>query len=131
MRLFSYILIVTLVLVLASCGNKGGRFVTTGGDYPTMYGTYIYSFHATGDANNVVGVLINEDTVQQFSTTTNGQDILAYDGFGRVYEGTFTTPEGAFTITTSDPWQHQVTTITLTGRRGHLHDDLRERIRER
>lgn len=114
MRFIGIVLMVLLVVLLASCGNKGGRLIFTS-DYPVMVGTYTYSFDVTSDVDAVVGTLVEDHFIYHLTTTTNAKDIVAYDDFGRVYEGEFSTTDGAFTITTDDPWQHQTTTIAITG----------------
>jgi hypothetical protein len=120
MRFIGIVSLMAIVLILASCGNKGGRgFVTS--DYPVMHGTYAYNFHVTGDADNVVGTLVNEDSIDHLSTTVDGKNIAAYDGHGRVYAGTFSTTDGAFSITTDDASQHQVIEITITGNFDEAH----------
>lgn len=115
MRFIGIVSLMAILFVLASCGNKGGRDGLLASDYPVMHGTYAYNFHITGDADNVVGTLVNEDFIDHLSTTVNGKDIAAYDGHGRVYVGTFSTTDGDFSITTDDESQHQVIEITITG----------------
>ncbi len=115
MRFIGIVSLMAILLVLASCGNKGGRDGLLASDYPIMQGTYAYDFHVTGDADNVVGTLVNQDFIDHLSTTVNGKDIAAYDGHGRIYVGTFSTTEGAFSIMTDDEWQHEVIEITITG----------------
>lgn len=115
MRFISIVSLMAILLVLASCGSKGGRGGLLASDYPIMYGTYAYDFHVTGDEDDVVGTLVNEDFIDHLITTVNGKDISAYDGRGRVYAGAFSTTEGAFSITTDDMSQHQVIEITISG----------------
>lgn len=115
MRFIGLVSVIALLLVMASCGNSGGRDGYFTSDYPVMHGTYAYDFHVTGDAGNVVGTLVNENFIQHLSTTNDGAAISAYDGFGRVYAGTFSNVQGAFTVSTDDPWQRQVIEFTIAG----------------
>ncbi len=115
MRFIGLVSVIALLFVMASCGNSGGRDGYFTSDYPVMHGTYAYDFHVTGDTSNVVGTIVNENFIQHLSTTNDGAAISAYDGFGRVYAGTFSNTDGAFTLSTDDPWQNQVIDITITG----------------
>jgi len=117
MRIALVAIMIALGVLVASCGGtSGGRILPDGAGYPTLLGTFAYTFSITSDPNSIVGRIYDETFVEHLTTTSSGKDISAYDGHGRLYFGQFTTTDGDFSVSTDDAFAGETIEFTIAGK---------------
>ena len=112
------IALIIMVFALSACGGtsgSGGRFIPNPGGFPVLLGTFTFNFEVVSDPADVMGRLLDDPYVLHLYTTSSNDDISAYDDFGRVWDGAFTSTGGAFTMSTDDEFQFERMEISVVG----------------